>query len=103
VVLEFTPIECSVFSEEQKQRLLTGLRSRLTKEGILQISAQEYRSQHANKELALAKFIEIMEEALRPPKKRRRTRIPLTARYERLQNKKHRSQVKERRRAVSLD
>lgn len=97
VILEFDVARSSVLSDELKTLLMEKWEGRLTKEGVLMISSQESRSQLANKQIVVQKLTTLLEEALRPRKKRRRTRTPLSVRYARLQSKKHRAKTKENR------
>jgi ribosome-associated protein len=100
VTVEFDVFNSPNFSDEQKEILRDRLANRLTKEGILQISSQVSRSQLSNKEDAVNKLVETLCEALVVPKKRRRKRLSLAARYARLQEKKHRSETKQNRKKV---
>ncbi len=100
VTVEFDVLNSPNLSEDQKRLLRDRLDNRLTKEGILQISSQVSRSQLTNKEDAVKKLVETLREALILPKKRRRKRMSLAARYARLQEKKHRSETKQNRKKV---
>jgi ribosome-associated protein len=102
VILEFDAAHSSALSDEQKALILQKLGGRLNKEGILMVSSQESRSQLANKQIAVQKLTTLLEEALRPRKKRRRTRTPLSVRYARLQSKKHRAKIKENRKRPEI-
>lgn len=55
-------------SAAQKTILLERLASRLTKDGLLIIARQDYRSQQRNREAAIAAFDEVLQQALRPRK-----------------------------------
>lgn len=81
-------------TEAQRQRVLKRLDSRIDQEGILQISAQDSRSQHRNRELALERFQEMMAKALKKRKRRRPTRPSAAANERRLEEKKRRSRRK---------
>lgn len=61
-------------SEEEKTLLLTKLAYRLTKENILILAADESRSQHKNKEIVIKRFLELLKENLKKPKKRKPTK-----------------------------
>ncbi len=100
VLLEFDVFNSPNLTDEQKQIIQEKLENRITKDGGLQISSQQYRSQSANKQDAIGKFVEMLEEALRPRKKRRRKRISQAARHARLQAKRHRSEIKKMRKNV---
>ncbi len=84
--------------EATRARLLTKLASRLDKAGILRIDVQESRSQYRNRETAVLRFQLILANALKRPKKRRKTRPGRAAVEKRLADKKKRSQRKQERR-----
>lgn len=88
----------AVLSEEQKQNVLQRQAGRVTKEGDLIISCQESRSQLANKELAMARFEELLLETFRRRKARKRTRPTKTSVKRRLESKKKHSEKKRERR-----
>ena len=100
VTLEFDVLHSPNLSDQQKELLQQKLASRLTRDGKLIIQAQEGRSQLANKRAAMNRFVAILSEALTLPRKRRRRRFSLAARYERLRAKRHRSEIKQNRRRV---
>jgi len=72
----------------EKKRLRLALANRLNKEGILILWSEKTRSQHKNKETVTQNFLRLLEKALRPPKKRIRTKAPRSAHRKRLDNKK---------------
>jgi len=89
--------------EVQRQRVLTKLKSRLDKEGVLHLVSQETRSQLRNREEVVERFQELMRDALRVPKKRRPTRPSRAVRERRLEGKRRRSKTKRDRRPVPPD
>jgi ribosome-associated protein len=68
--------------------------SRLTKDGVVVITAQRHRTQERNRDDALARLIELIREAAVPPKVRRATKPTAASRAKRLQGKKRRSTIK---------
>src|SRR6056297_3678958 len=64
VELRFSIPESLVLNEEEKQRLLKKLSSKVTKEGELIVTAESKRSQLQNKEEAMEKFYSMVEKAL---------------------------------------
>jgi len=68
--------------------------SRLTREGVLVITAQRHRSQERNREDALTRLIELIREAAVPPVRRRPTRPTAASKARRLEGKKLRSGTK---------
>jgi ribosome-associated protein len=61
-------------SESEKELLLKKLSTRVTKDGVLQLSSDESRSQHRNKEIVIKRFLLLIAESLTRPKKRRPTK-----------------------------
>lgn len=98
VELRFRPAASALLSEEQRQRVLEKLASRLTSEGELIVTSQEDRSQQRNKELALQKFYELLTKALHRPKARKATKPSAGAVRKRLESKKKNSEKKANRR-----
>ncbi len=87
-------------TEDQKEWAKKRLENKLTKEGLLIVSSQKTRSQLSNKEDAISSFLFMLEEAVKPPKKRKKVR-PLTAnREKRLEEKKHLSEKKSFRKKI---
>ena len=88
--------------EEEKTRASLYLEKMLTKEGTLIISSQKTRSQHTNKEDATARFILLMEEATRKPKKRKKVKPLRADREKRLKQKKMRGDLKANRKKPNI-
>ncbi len=68
--------------------------SRLTKDGVIVITAQRHRTQERNREDALARLIDLIRQAAVPPKPRRATKPTAASRAKRLQGKKRRATIK---------
>lgn len=85
---------CLVLTEAQKHKLHNTFKSRIDKEGVLQMSCQDHRSQHANRETVLERLAEMIAKALRPVKKRRPTKPTKGSIERRLQSKQQRAQLK---------
>lgn len=83
--------------EETRVRLLDKLNSRLDKNGILQISVQDSRSQSKNRETAVARFQSLLADALHVPKKRHKTRPSQSAITKRIAKKKKQGRIKKER------
>jgi ribosome-associated protein len=71
---------------------------RLTREGVLVITAQRHRTQERNREDARERLIELIREAATPPVPRRPTRPTRGSRERRIESKKRRSTIKSMRR-----
>ncbi len=87
----------------QKRILHRKLGTRISKKGILRVTSLKYRSQWANKKAARRRFEELLTEALKPRKRRIATRVRRGAVEKRIQEKKKRGTIKQRRRQVALD
>lgn len=82
-------------SVKEKAERLAG--QRLTKEGVIVISADRHRLQERNREDALARLVALLVEAAKPVKLRRATRPTMASRVRRLEGKARRSGVKKMR------
>ena len=71
---------------------------RLTNDGVIVISAQRFRTQERNREDALARLVEMIQQAAVVPITRRPTRPTLGSKMRRLEGKARRSGVKAMRR-----
>ena len=85
-------------SEEQRQRLLVRLASRLDGTGRLRLVSSGTRSQLRNREDVTERLREVVAQALVVPKARKRTRTPRAAKAARLESKRRRSATKRDRR-----
>lgn len=83
--------------------LLEKLAARLDSAGHLRVVASAERSQRQNREAAEAKLAELVRNALRVRKARRKTRVPRGAVEDRLKEKKLRSSRKKERRRDAFD
>lgn len=97
VQLRFNVLESPSLSDTVRARLLRKLGSRLTSEGDLVITAQEHRSQARNREEALARLRAMIEDGMRVPKKRKKTRPTRASQQARVEAKKKRGEKKQRR------
>ncbi|MDG6778895.1 alternative ribosome rescue aminoacyl-tRNA hydrolase ArfB [Thiomicrorhabdus sp. zzn3] len=93
----------SSLPDDFKQRLLRLSDKRITKDGVIVIKSQSYRTQDANRQAALQRLQEILESVAKRPKKRIATRPSQSARRKRLEHKRQRSQAKRLRKRVDLD
>lgn len=94
VTLLFDLENSQILSPEEKAFLKVKLSSRITREGVLQITSQESRSQLENKEVALPKFDRLLAKAFERKKVRKATKPSKSARQERLKKKKVLSEKK---------
>lgn len=97
VELRFDVPNSALLDDDQKELLLRRLSSKLTSSGVLLVASQEDRSQHRNKEIVVARFYELLQQALKPVKKRRATRPTRASVERRIQLKKQQGEKKTRR------
>lgn len=102
MVLNFDLDNSLVLSEEQKVLLTTSLATRLTIDGVLILQSDESRSQHKNKEIVILRFLELIQQGLIIPKKRKKTRVPKAVKLKRLSNKKKQADKKSNRKPPEL-
>ncbi len=77
--------------------------SRMTKDGVIVLTANRFRSQERNRQDALERFVALMREAATPPKPRRTTKPPLSSRRARLEGKRRVGKLKKLRRPARLE
>ena len=103
VELTFNLSESLLFDDDQKERLLSKLQHRLTKEDVLILQCGESRSQHKNKEIIIKRFLVLIKDALKVPKKRKPTKVPKSVIKKRLKSKRKQSEKKVNRQKPDLD
>jgi ribosome-associated protein len=103
VELLFDVVHSPSLSESQKEKIIKALRPRIGTDGVFRIASQESRSQWRNREDVVEKFILLLQNALKPRKKRLPTRPSGAAREKRITAKKRHGQKKKSRGDVSLD
>ncbi|MGJ8693542.1 MAG: alternative ribosome rescue aminoacyl-tRNA hydrolase ArfB [Thalassotalea sp.] len=87
-------ISASSLPELYKENLLALKDKRLTKDGILIIKAQQFRTQEKNKSDALARLTELIINAGKVNKIRRATKPSRNSQKKRMDQKNQRGQVK---------
>ena len=98
VVLRWRPAESAALTGDRLDRLVKKLESRLTTEGDLRVTSERYRRQERNREDALAKLSDLVADALRVPKRRKKTRPSRASKERWIQEKKRRGDRKRMRR-----
>ena len=89
--------------EDAALRLARLAGQRMTKEGVIVIHAQRFRTQDRNRSDAIERLVELLREAMIRPIKRRPTRPTLASKRRRLDGKKHRSDIKAKRGSGRFD
>lgn len=97
VTVRFDVAGSPSLGEEERERIRERLGTRITKAGVLQVSSQRHRTQAANREAAVARLAELLAGALEPEAERKPTRMPKAAKRRRLEEKRRRGRLKERR------
>lgn len=87
-------IGASSLPEFYKTRLIGHPDNRISKEGVVVIKAQQFRTQEKNREDALQRLKELILMATRVEKSRRPTRPSASARSKRMDKKTHRGRIK---------
>ena len=88
VELTFDLAHSPSIREDDKLWLMQRLSSRLDREGVMQITAQEHRSQLRNKTEAVRKLVQILSDGLKRPKRRKPTKPTRGAKEARIASKK---------------
>jgi ribosome-associated protein len=99
VQLRFDLSRSRSLPEEVRQRLAHLAGRRLTRDGVIVIIAQRYRTQERNRQDARDRLIALIRLAAAPPVPRRPTKPSAAAKERRLQAKARRAATKELRRA----
>ena len=89
--------------EDASLRLNRIAGQRMTKEGVIVIHAQRFRTQERNRADAIDRLLEILREAMVRPIPRRATKPTFGSKQRRLEGKKHRSDVKAKRNTARFD
>jgi ribosome-associated protein len=93
----------SSLPEFYKRRLLSSRDQRISKEGVLVIKAQRYRSQEKNRDEALARLQALIKRVAIPQKKRIPTKPSKRAKEKRLEGKTRRGKIKTLRAKITTE
>jgi ribosome-associated protein len=94
IELRFNVMASAVLTDFQKQKVMLALQNRINSEGELIIVSQSERSQLKNKQQSIERFHQLIELAIKPVKKRKKTRPTLSSVEKRLSLKKRLSEKK---------
>lgn len=95
ITVNFNVSASAILTSEEKERIAKKLSTRLTSEGMLQVSSQEKRSQLQNKEDATLKLVNFLTKALEKRKSRRATKPSKGSVQNRITKKKKHSEKKQ--------
>ncbi len=98
VELRFDLNNTECFTINEIERIKEKLKNRISNDGILILSSDAERTQLANKKKTIDLLNEILEKALKKPKKRIKTKPTKSSKEKRLKNKKILSDKKRQRR-----
>ncbi len=94
-------IRASSLPELFKERLLALKDQRITREGVIILKSQQYRSQERNRQEALKRLQQLLQTVTVTPRSRKPTKPSKGAKTRRLEGKTRRGQVKTLRGKVS--
>lgn len=100
IELRFNISTSGLLSDEEKDIILTKLKTQINSDGELIITAQEARSQIQNKTKAIEKFYILLAKTLTKRKKRKPTNPSAASKEKRLQSKRRMSEKKDLRKKI---
>ena len=95
VQLRFNVLASPSLTDWAREMSLRG--GKLTRDGVLVITAQRFREQERNRADARERLVEIVRQAATPRTVRRETKVPKSSKRKRLDGKKHRAEIKKAR------
>jgi len=96
VELLFNVGDSTLLDDQQKKRIGSKLKKRINADGVLRVVSEHGRSQSANKGVAIDLFYDLLEEALKVPKKRKPSKPSKASKEKRLKEKKKQTRIVER-------
>ncbi|MBC8316270.1 MAG: aminoacyl-tRNA hydrolase [Desulfobulbaceae bacterium] len=103
VTLQFDVVNSPSLTEEQKAKIQDRLSNRISREGVLRVTAMRYRTQKANREDAVKRFAALLDSALAEKPHRRKTKVSRGVKERRFKEKKLKSRVKQSRQKVTSE
>jgi len=103
VQLRFDVRHSPTLPQNVRARLERLAGSRINKDGMLIINARRFRTQTRNRQDAIDRLSDLIRRAAQRRKPRKKTKPSKAARERRLEEKRHRSQIKKLRRVESTD
>ncbi len=85
-----------------RTRLIRIAGRRITQDGILIIEARQHRTQERNREDAIERLKELIREAAKRPKPRKKTKPTAAAKERRIESKKQRGEIKKSRKVSRI-
>ena len=87
-------VDALPITDEQKQLARERLAGRINREGALRVTSQAERSQIMNRDRAVARLHELLNDAITEQTPRKKTRVPKAQKQKRVDLKKRRSETK---------
>ena len=103
VQLRFNARQSPALSNAVFLRLKPLAGQRMTKEGVVVITAHRFATQEQNRRDALDRLVELIRRAATPPKFRRKTKPTKASKQRRLDSKRQKSNIKKGRGRISRD
>jgi ribosome-associated protein len=103
VQLRFNAANSPALSDPVLQRLRSLAGSRMTRAGVIVLTASRFRSQDRNRQDALERLITLVREAATPPKQRRPTKPSTASRRRGFESKRRHGELKKQRRKSGPD
>ncbi|HPE82778.1 MAG: aminoacyl-tRNA hydrolase [Aequorivita sp.] len=103
VEVSFNLETSEAFSEIEKERLQAKIPAKISSEGIITLQCGETRSQHKNKVIVIERLIELLQQNLKVPKPRKKTKPSKSVIERRLKAKKENAFKKANRKPPKLD
>jgi ribosome-associated protein len=103
VELLFDVANSPSLTDDQRRLVMRRLPTRIDGKGVLHVVAQQTRSQQQNRDLAIERFKELLANALKPRKRRKKTKPSQEAKERRLRAKNQRGELKKLRRDPHLE
>jgi ribosome-associated protein len=97
VTLLFNVDQSAALSPEQRELLRSRLGGRISRAGVLRVVSQRHRTQLANRDAAVERFVELLRDALTEKTERVPVRVPRQSREKRLEEKRRRGSLKRER------
>lgn len=101
-IIIFDVAKSGAFSDVEKELINEKLENKINQSGEIILTAQTYKSQLKNKQLAEQKLLQLLENALKIAKPRKATKIPKAAKEKRLKVKQIKSDTKKNRQNIKF-
>jgi ribosome-associated protein len=94
VQLRFDVARSPSLPDDVRARLIARAGSKLTRDGVLILTARRFRTQDRNRADVIERLVELIRAAATPPKRRRKTKPTRASKQQRVERKRRRSSTK---------